>query len=324
MAADGADIEQWDRYWAYGGLHSFSQVADGNYRGAIADFWREHFLGLADGMHVVDIATGNGAVAVLALAAADEAGVGVEISGVDLANIDPVSHVEDDALRASLRRIRFHPRTPLERLPFDDSSVDMVCSQYGLEYGDRPAAVHEIGRVCTKPATVTLVLHHERSVPLQASAEEISYLDFVLDEAKLWLHARNLLRAMAEQKGGTSAKVGRKQRALNEVLQRIQTKAREVRNPRMLLGPTNYIREILSMAGRTPYAKLLELLEETRQRVLANRQRLIDMQQAALSEPDLHALEQLLEAEGFKAVERGPLYEDDGGLLGWKLHARRE
>lgn len=323
MAAGGTDIEQWDRYWAYGGLHSFSQVTDGNYRGAIAEFWRERFHELADGMHVADIATGNGAVALLALETADAAGIGIEVSGVDLANIDPVKSVGDDALRQSLGRIRFHPRTAAEHLPFGDASVDMVCSQYGLEYGDLPAAVREIGRVCGESATVALVLHHALSQPLQATAEEISHLDFVLDDAKLWLHARNLLRALAEQKGGTSAKVARKQRALNEALQRIQRKAGEVPNPRMLLGPTNYIREILSMVGRTPFTKLLELLEETRQRVFANRRRLADMQQAALSETDLRSLEQRLEAEGFATRDSGPLHEHDGGLLGWYLVAGR-
>lgn len=50
MAVDTAGIEQWDRYWAYGGLHSFSQVTDGNYQGAIAEFWRARFGDLESGM----------------------------------------------------------------------------------------------------------------------------------------------------------------------------------------------------------------------------------------------------------------------------------
>lgn len=323
MAAGAADIEQWDRYWAYGGLHSFSQVAAGNYQGVIAEFWRERFDMLASGMHVADIATGNGAVALLALEAADAAGIGIEVSGVDLASIDPLNNVEDASLREFLRRIRFHSRTAAENLPFDDESVDLVCSQYGLEYGDLPDSVREIGRVCKSDATVALILHHEHSLPLQSTATEIAQLDFVLDEAKLWLHARNLLRAMAEQGKGTS-RVEKKRRRLSEALQRIQQKAKGVQNPRMLLGPTNYIHEILSMVGRTSFARLLELLEESRQRVLANRQRLVDMQRAALTETDLEALMQLLDAGGFKMVECGLLYEDDGGILGWKLHARRE
>ncbi len=323
MAVDTADIEQWDRYWAYGGLHSFSQVTVGNYQGAIADFWRERFRDLASGMRVVDIATGNGAVALLALEAADTAGIEIGIDGVDLANIDPLNRIEDASLHESLRRIRFHPRTPAENLPFDDASVDLVCSQYGLEYGDLPASACEIGRVCKPDATVALVVHHEHSLPLQATAAEIAQLDFVLDEVKLWLHARNLLRTMAERKGGSSIKVEKKQRALNEALQRIQGKAQGVQNPRMLLGPTNYIREILSMVGRTPFTKLLELLEETRQRVLANRQRLIDMQRAACSENDLRDLQLLLEEQGFVTSDSGPLREHDGGLLGWYLVAER-
>jgi len=38
---ESARAGAWDRYWSYGHLHSFSQVADGNYAGAVAD-WLPH------------------------------------------------------------------------------------------------------------------------------------------------------------------------------------------------------------------------------------------------------------------------------------------
>lgn len=322
-----AAIEQWDRYWAYGSLHSFSQVAGGNYQGAIAAFWRGRFGTLATGSRVVDIATGNGALPLLALEAAAAAGIEIEVDGVDLADIDPLHRVQDPALRQALRRVRFWPRTPAEALPFDAAGVDLVCSQYGLEYSDLERSVAEVGRVCAAGGRLALVLHHADSLPLQATAGEIARLDYVLEEARLWLHARNLLQALAQQGrmagGRDSPKVAKKRRALERSLQSIRRRADGDPAPRMLLGPTQYIHEILAHVGRAPHARLLELLEETRQRVLANRRRLADMQQAALDAAGLGRLEGLLRANAFDGIECGPLQESDGGLLGWRLTARR-
>jgi len=322
-AASGRDISQWDRYWAFGSLHSFSQVAGGNYEGAIADFWRERFAGLEPGARVLDIATGNGAVPLLALEAADRSGVEVRIEGVDLADIDPVARVQDPALQEALKRIRFHPRTPAESLPFSDASITLVCSQFGVEYSDVPSAVAEIGRVAAPVATLALVLHHRDSVLLQATGLELEQLSFVLDEARLWVHARNLLRALAESGARNSVKVKKKRAALDHALQRINQAAGQANNARMLLGPTNYIHEILAMIGRDSMARLFDLLEESRQRLLANRQRLVDMQKAACGEEDMQRLEHLVRGEGFRIECNGILGERDGSVLGWQLVAAR-
>jgi len=302
MKPGHADIEQWDRYWAYGSLHSFSQVAGGNYQGAILDFWREQFEQLQPGARVVDIATGNGAVALLALDAADAAGIEIDVSGVDLANIDPLNQVQDAALRERLRRIRFHPRTAAESLPCDDGSIDLACSQFGLEYSDLDASVAELARVIAPGGHVALIIHHAESLPLQATATELAQLDFVLDRARLYVHARNLLRALAEQDGSKPTRgrprVERKQRALNDALHR-------------------------SAVGRAPHARLMTLLEETRQRVLANRQRLLDMQSAAHDECAIQVMSQRLADCGFRVTRCEALHERDGGLLGWALTASK-
>lgn len=317
------EIGQWDRYWSYGSLHSFSQVMGGNYAGAIADFWREQFADLAPGAHVVDIATGNGAIALLALEAADAAGIGIEVSGVDLARIEPLQRVQDEALRARLERVRFHPRTPAESLPFADASVALACSQFGLEYAG-PGAVDELARVCRKGGRLALIVHHAESLPLAATADEIAQLDFVLDEVGLYRHARDALRALADARGRGGPRIERRRRALNEALQRIATAASERDHPRMLLGPANYVREVFAALDRQPPRRLLELLEETRQRVLANRQRLRDMRVAAQDDAANRQLGERLANAGFALDRREPFHEHDGTLLGWCLTASRE
>jgi len=319
----GQPIEQWDRYWSFGSLHSFSQVAGGNYEGAIAEFWRARFATLRNGMRVVDIATGNGAVPLLALEVADRAGIEIRVDGIDLADIEPASRVRDPATRKALGRIRFHGRAPAEKLPIADAAVDRICSQFGLEYSKLSESVGEIARVSAAGAEVALVMHHRDSALLQAADTELRQLTFVLDDARLWQHARNLLRAAAEANGKDRKKVARKRAALDQALQRIHAQARETANSRMLLGPTNYIHEILGAVGRLSWTRLFDMLEESRQRLLANSQRLRDMQAAARSEDDMEDLQGMLEDQGFVMFMREPLLEHDGSLLGWALCARR-
>lgn len=322
-------IDQWDRYWRYGSLHSFSQVAGGNYDGAIARFWEDQFSALQDGSRLVDIATGNGALPLLALETGERAGRAFHLAGVDLANIDPPATVTDPALAGRLQEIEFHPRTPAEALPFDDASVDLACSQFGLEYSDLPLSVGEIARILRAGGRLAAVIHHAESVLLQATDQEVAQIDYVLDELRLYLKTRNLLRAMVDARVAPGAaterhpKVVRKYQAVQKALEDVRHAAEGSANPRMLVGPARYVREILAATATTPARELLRWLEEARARVMANRQRLLDMREAARSPEGMHALEGILRDAGLAGIEYAPLYEDGRRLLGWRLTASR-
>jgi 16S rRNA G1207 methylase RsmC len=65
-----AAAESWSHYWAGGPLHSRPNAFAGNYDDEIRDFWMTFFRSLPDGASILDIGTGNGAVAFLARDAA--------------------------------------------------------------------------------------------------------------------------------------------------------------------------------------------------------------------------------------------------------------
>src|SRR4030095_8608677 len=70
----------WNRFWNYDRLASFGTgVGAGNYGDEIAAGWREFFLGLPAGARVLDLCTGNGAIAVMALEAGDK----LQVTGAD-------------------------------------------------------------------------------------------------------------------------------------------------------------------------------------------------------------------------------------------------
>lgn len=318
----------WDRYWAYGNLHSFSQMTRGNYGGCIATFWRERFEALADGACIVDVATGNGAVALLALDAAAATGRGFTVHGTDLAAIDPLTQVADDDVRERLAPIHFHPHTPAEALPFADATVDLVCSQFGLEYSDTTRSIPELARVLRAGGRTALILHHGDSSFVRSAREEAGGIDYVLDEARVYLKTRNFLRALAETRSPRTGaplppKAAKKRRAVDEAIETVQTTARERANPRVLLGPLNYVQEVLAMTGSVGANETLGWLEEARRRVVAMRQRLADMQAAACTEEDIATIERRLDAAGFTAVRSAVLEDEGGAITGWRLEADR-
>jgi len=323
------ETDAWDRYWAYGNLHSFSQVTSGNYAGRIAAFWQEVFEDLADNSRILDIATGNGAIPLLALEAATATKRTFDIHATDLAAIDPNQQVSDPATRERLQAIHFHARTPAESLPFERGSFDLVCSQFGLEYSDPGESVPETARVLRPGGGLALVMHHDRSAVVLAARDEAAQADFVLDEVKLYLKTRNLLRAQAEtgarhRDGGPHPKVAKKRKAVDQAIHEVQETARQRPDNRLLLGPLNYVQEVLTMAERSGPARALEWLDEAQRRVRATRERLAAMQAAARDADTMADFARDLTAAGFDTPTCNTLSEDNGEVVGWQVRARRQ
>ena len=105
---------------------------------------------------------------------------------VDLAIVAPAWH--DPGTHAA---IRFHPGVRMEQLPFPDHGFDLVVSQYGLEYGQWPDALHECLRVCRADGTAAFILHHAGSVLVKVGRCE-------LDNQRLLLMPDGLVQAARE------------------------------------------------------------------------------------------------------------------------------
>ncbi|MFI0486743.1 class I SAM-dependent methyltransferase [Actinomadura sp. 9N215] len=125
--------------WSYG---DYAKVAELLWPGAVRLVDQ---LGDQSGAAHLDIATGNGNVAVLT------AGLGASVTGLDL-----TAEFFPDARRRATEQgstIRFLEGN-VERLPFPDRSFDTVTSAYGIQFAPRHRrAAAEVARVC-KPEGV--------------------------------------------------------------------------------------------------------------------------------------------------------------------------
>lgn len=192
----GEPSSAWDTFWRYDRLSSF-QSAPGatNYGPPIAAGWRTFFDSLPDGARILDLATGNGAIAVMAVAA----GKRFAVTGTDLADVDPTAFVSNN--RSELAQVRFLPRTPAEALPLEDASADAVVSQYGIEYSDLACSIPEAVRVLAPGGRLRLAMHAAEGAVARDTRPAIADADFLIGLDILALAARAATAANAFNAG---------------------------------------------------------------------------------------------------------------------------
>lgn len=168
---EGSRAAVWARHWASGSPHSCAGSYGATYGGVVADFWRALLHEVPVGARTLDLASGSGALPRLFLQLAPQR-LGT-LDAVDLTPTPPPWFASPAA-----QAVRFHGGISIEALPFADASLDLVVSQYGLEYAG-PAARAEARRVLAPGGRIALVLHHAQSRPVQLAALEMAHIDWL-------------------------------------------------------------------------------------------------------------------------------------------------
>jgi ubiquinone/menaquinone biosynthesis C-methylase UbiE len=328
---DSADPdERWSRYWADGELHSLSMAFPENYGGAVRDFWDAGFSNLPDGARVLDIATGNGAVALLAVEHARARSVEFEVHGVDRADIDPVRTARKKG-GDLLDHVRFHGRTAVERLPFPDAHFDQVTGQYAFEYTELERSAAEIARVLRPAGRLDLILHHDESIVMSNGPIHLRYARWLFEELDFFNVAETLLRRMdaartAEQRAALArdAEAETLRNRFNDICGQITREIRGSVNPHFLQVAINRARGCFEAVGKLPLKRILGELSEARRELELNRGRMTDLLACRCDGAGRDAIEHAVDAAGFRIQDSGLMREGGGSapvLIGWWLRA---
>jgi ubiquinone/menaquinone biosynthesis C-methylase UbiE len=265
---------------------------------AIAATWRGWLEGFPDGSRFLDIATGNGIVLAHAAAAARAAGRRFELTGIDLAEIDPPRYVT--SLDPDLAPARFLGRVAAETLPFDDASFDVVVSQHGLEYAGLDRALDEVARVLVPGGALVWLAHAESSSVVRQNRSQALEVDYVLSPEGL-VHAMKkfVARARRGKDMGYSAKM------LDESFARAEAFCRV--NP-----PAHLARELCAdfarVAGRWQSYRAGELeamLEETERRLADHRDRIESLLAAIMTPARIERVRARLAAPPWEGLTIG-------------------
>jgi len=314
----------WDSYWlGSSSLNSFGEgAAAKGYEGELLSVWNNCFVQLPQNAIVVDVGTGNGAIAVAARKHSDSMQRNYTIYGTDAAKINPLQVFADEPeIAVLLQSIQFYPECKTEKLPFADETVDLVTSQFAFEYAERTAALQECIRVLKVAGQFTAIMHHADSEIARDSAAGLKVLTAFLHETAFFHQARTLLTCMAEQSRlADKPDIMQQTQQANQSLLSISQQIKLTVPSESMHWYSDVMARVAKLIVNFSVASIAKL-EAEEQGLTAYLQRLSDQQQASMSPAAAEIFRQQLTAAGHKYQLAELKIENH--LFGWLLKIQK-
>jgi ubiquinone/menaquinone biosynthesis C-methylase UbiE len=324
MRIEVPEVSIWNEYWHFDRLSSFEAAGETNYRGDVADGWTGFFGSLPNGSSILDLCTGNGAIAMMAAEEGRRGAKDFRIVAVDAADINPYLYVTKH--RSELAAIDFRPATPVESLPWPTASFDAVVSQYGIEYSDLRLSIPELARVIAPTGKARLILHAAEGEVVQRSKRAIAEIDFLLREIDLAGKAQHCLRAVAKiernmdrsasAEGAARDSLDAFRTALHQTHQRIATAS----DPEILKNSGKMLDELFQRRRQCDLARAIGIAEGVRTEWRNHRARLVAQIAAAVTRDERAELASMLKISGAAEVRESD-QTAPGGLIGHCIEA---
>jgi len=310
-------LEHWENYYRGGALVSCPLAPGSGYTQELREIWVEFFAALPGNARILDVGTGNGAVALIALETAAAAGRQFEIHATDLAQIDPVRDVRDGA--RLFAGIHFHAAVATEQLPFETTTFDAISGQYALEYTDTGRALREIHRVLKSGGNAQFVLHHADSIVAHKARQSLEQSTLVLQRTNI---LRKLRRHLETERHSPTA--ARKTSAdLAAALGTLEQAAGQSDNPLILNVTIDAVRKLFAARQHMSPAALDLESHRFEGDVRASVRRLQDLIRCGQTEAGLQTIAGLAQSQGFEVQKMALQHHGGDTLVGWLLRLRR-
>ena len=307
----------WSAYWRTGsGSSCFDDRAT---ELSLHQVWKTLVDKLSPGARVLDMATGNGAVARLCAEHARERGIRLVIDAVDAAEIDPPSCISDP--EQLFRRVRFQGGVKLEKLPFDNASFLGIVSQFGFEYADEEAAIQEAARVLAPGGHLCLIIHAKMGTVTRDIGHRVARLHSVLAENG----PVSLILALARAaETGDMKTLERKTRHLRQAKKLVKKLAQDPPINDSALFYSSEFLQLWSQRQRYRPADLRLSLEDGWNNVIGVTRRQEQMLAAARSCEDIGRISDRFTRAGLILRAIRPICQSDGNTqIAWQMDVRK-
>ena len=312
-------IESWDTYWQ-GAQASAAYTGGGSSHPLVLSFWDDYFRDVQgrDGEpKIIDIASGNGAVATSASKAF--AGALPEFTCLD---------VSPAAIRMLEKRFAGVHGVVADAtaIPLDSASCDIATSQFGLEYAGLEA-LDEVTRLLVQGGELALMLHYRDGVIYRecgASLDAVSEMQ----AAKFIPYCIAMFEAgFAVLKGGNRARYSAAGKQFGTAIHAMEAimmqHGREVAAGTIL----RVYRDVRTVHGRMRHyepSAVLGWLQKMEEAIEAYAGRMASMRNAAIESSRFEQLRADLVEKGFEILRAEPLAHADQDLpLAWVLVAKK-
>jgi hypothetical protein len=170
------DTNAWSLYWSEDRLYSCVAQSSVEDQKVLNMLWQGFSQKLAPGSRVLDLATGNGAVADALISTNS----GLKIDAIDKASIDPKRFLKE---QGNLLNVNFHADTDIFDLPFKSSTFDVITSQFGIEYAGFENASIKVIDYLKIGGHFQFVVHHAESGIILSSKDKIIELQRLTDKS---------------------------------------------------------------------------------------------------------------------------------------------
>lgn len=153
--------QHWSEYWNMGLLTSLPIDFKENYDGELASFWKEVIEEINDDSAVLDLCTGNGAIAILLKELSIQSGKNIHMTAVDASSIQPVKISTNFPHKKELiDQINFISNCYVEDMnEVLNAGFDLIVSQYGVEYCETEAAAESVFNQLNNKGKFVFVAH---------------------------------------------------------------------------------------------------------------------------------------------------------------------
>jgi SAM-dependent methyltransferase len=310
-------VEHWEAYYRGGAIATCPMGPSTSYTLELRDLWLAFFASLDDGALILDVGTGNGAIALIAREAATASGLRFEIHGADLAAIDPPRYVPNGS--DLFAGITFHPEMPAERLGFPDGHFDAVSGQYALEYTDVERALAEVWRVLKPGGRAQFVLHHAESVLIRNARESLAQGALVFEDTRILRKLRRHATAERESAAAARATWGE----LSAAATRLQQAASASPSPHLLHVVIDGVQKLLGLRPQMGAAAFEREVDRFEHDVRAGVRRLQDLVSCSQSAVQMDALVATARRHRFECGAAEPQHHAGENLVGWRLALTR-
>lgn len=161
--------QHWSEYWRMGMLTSLPADFLENYDGELATYWKGVVDSLDDNSKVIDLCTGNGAIAILIKERSIEKNKSIHMTAVDASSIQPNLIIQKYPNKKQLiDEIEFISECYVEDVcDVLKGRYDLIVSQYGIEYCETQSAAESVFQLLNNDGQFVFVAHSPDTAMLE-------------------------------------------------------------------------------------------------------------------------------------------------------------